>query len=119
LPLDAFVARLLRGRVRFEEERATRPLACAVLVTAPDACRRRGGRFGHVAGVTNLAAEAAARPRYRLAGDVPVVALRDLWEADRRQAWSAPRAPSGACAAASPSSHPSRRAAARSWARLT
>jgi hypothetical protein len=88
LPLDGFVARLLLGRVRFEQQRVVRPLACAVLVTAPDACRRCGGRFEHVTGVNNPAAEAAARPRYRLAGDVPVVALRDLWEADRRQAWS-------------------------------
>jgi hypothetical protein len=86
LPLDAFVARLLRGRVRFEEGHVARPLAFPVAVTAPDRCRRCGGRFEHVAGVTNLAA--AARPRYRLDGGVPVVALRDLWEADRRRAWS-------------------------------
>ena len=86
LPLDLFVTRLLLGRVRFEEERLVRPLGCAVAVTAPDACRRCGGRFEHVAGVTNVAG--AARPRYRLKGDVPLVALRELWEVDRRQAWS-------------------------------
>ncbi len=89
LPLDAFVARLLGGGVRFEEQRVARPpLGCPVLVTAPDACRRCGGRFEHVAGVTNIAAT-AARPRYWPDGDVPVTALRDLWDADRGRAWSA------------------------------
>lgn len=84
LPLDAFVAGLLRGRVRFEEARVVRPLGCPVAVTAPDACRRCGRAFEHVAGVTNLAAGAAARPRYRVDEDaVPVTALRDLWDADR------------------------------------
>jgi hypothetical protein len=87
LPLDAFVAGLLLGRVRFEEARVVRPLGCPVAVTAPDACRRCGRAFEHVAGVTNI--PAAARPRYRVGGDaVPVVALRDLWDADRWRAWS-------------------------------
>jgi hypothetical protein len=87
LPLDGFVAGLLRGRVRFEEARVVRPLGCPVAVTAPDACRRCGRAFEHVAGVTNLAA--AIRPRYRVGGDaVPVTALRDLWDADRERAWS-------------------------------
>jgi hypothetical protein len=87
LPLDGFVAGLLRGRVRFEEARVVRPLGCPVAVTAPDACRRCGRTFEHVAGVTNLAA--AIRPRYRVGGDaVPVTALRDLWDADRERAWS-------------------------------
>jgi len=85
LPLDAFVARLLTGRVAFEAGHVLRPLAAPVAVTAPDACRRCGAPFAHVAGLTNLAA-GYVRPRYRVDG-VPVVALRDLWEADRGRAW--------------------------------
>jgi competence protein CoiA len=85
LPLDVFVRHLLQGRVRFQAQQVERPLPCPVLVTAPDACRRCGSSFLHVAGVTNLAA--GALPRYRLPGEVAIIAVRDLWEEDRRQAW--------------------------------
>jgi hypothetical protein len=82
LPLDEYVERLLNGQVAFEEGRVTRPLACPVAVTAPDVCRRCGAPFEHVAGLANVA---GVQPRYRVDG-VPVVALRDLWEADQGRA---------------------------------
>jgi hypothetical protein len=118
LPLDAFVAGLLRGRVRFEEARVVRPLGCPVAVTAPDACRRCGRAFEHVAGVTNI--PAAARPRYRVDGDaVPVTALRDLWDADRGLAWSVAGAVGRLRRAGAPGCRPSPRAAAPWSARPT
>jgi hypothetical protein len=88
LPLDTFVAHLLGGRVRFEAARRLPPPddPPAIAVTAPDACRRCAAPFEHVAGVSG--ARLAARPRYRVDGDVPVTALRDLWAADCRGAWA-------------------------------
>jgi hypothetical protein len=82
--LDAFVTYLLRGRTHFEEAYVVRPLSCPVLVTAPDRCRRCDGPFAHVVGVTNHH-PTTSRPRYRIGG-APTFPLRDLWEADRRQA---------------------------------
>lgn len=84
LPLDVFVRHLLQGQICLAEQRVERPLPCPVLVTAPDACRRCGEPFRHIAGVTNLATPAL--PRYRLPGEVPLVALCDLWQADRYRA---------------------------------
>jgi hypothetical protein len=83
LPLDGFVAHLLRGDVRFEPERVVHRLAIMIVVTAPDRCRRCAGLFEHVVGVTNIA---VGPPRYRIDG-APIVVLRDLWHGDRRQAW--------------------------------
>jgi hypothetical protein len=83
LPLDGFVAHLLHGRVRFEAERVVRPLASLIAVTAPDRCRRCAAPFEHVVGVTNLA---VGPPRFRING-ASIMALRDLWHGDRRQAW--------------------------------
>ena len=68
LPLDEFVRHLLDGRVAFEEGRVVRPIGCPVAVTAPDACRRCGATFEHVAGLTNLGQRAAALPRRGRAG---------------------------------------------------
>ena len=82
LPLDEFVRHLLDGRVAYEEGRVVRPIGCPVAVTAPDTCRRCGAPFEHVAGLSNVG---GVQPRYRVEG-VPVVALRDLWEADRGRA---------------------------------
>jgi hypothetical protein len=45
LPLERFVAHLLRGRVRFEPERVVRPFDGAIVVTAPDRCRRCAAPF--------------------------------------------------------------------------
>jgi hypothetical protein len=84
LPLDGFVAHLLHGRVRFEPERIVRPLAGLIAVTAPDRCRRCAAPFEHVVGVTNIA---VGPPRYCIDG-ASIVALRDLWQGDRRQAWT-------------------------------
>jgi hypothetical protein len=84
LPLDEFVAHLLRGRVSFEAEQVVRPLGSVIVVTAPDQCRRCARPFKHVVGVTNLAVGPA---RYRING-APIVALRDLWHGDRWQAWA-------------------------------
>jgi hypothetical protein len=114
LPLDAFVAGLLLGRVRFEEARVVRPLGCPVAVTAPDACRRCGRPFEHVAGVTNI--PAAPRPgRATGSAATPCRSRRSATSgtptAGGRGRW---RARSGACAARSPGSPRSPRAAARS-----
>jgi hypothetical protein len=90
-PLDAFVAHLLGGRVRFEAARRLLPPddPPAIAVTTPDACRRCAAPFEHVAGVSGVG---AARPRYRIGcrtdREVSVTALRDLWAADRRGAWA-------------------------------
>ncbi len=84
LPLDSFVAHLLHGRVRFAPERVVRPLASLIVVTAPDRCRRCAAPFEHVVGVTNIAFGPA---RFRIDG-ASIVALRDLWRGDRRQAWA-------------------------------
>src|SRR4051794_14131925 len=83
LSLDRFVTLLLRGAVRFEEQRALRPLACAVAVTAPDTCRRCGGAFEHMVAVSNICP--GQQPRYQVEG-VPLTMLRDFWRIDRRQA---------------------------------
>jgi hypothetical protein len=85
LRLDRFVALLLRGAVRLEEQRILRPLACAVAVTAPDTCRRCGEAFEHLVGVGNLGPR--QQPRYHVDG-VPVTMLRDYWRIDRRGAWT-------------------------------
>ena len=54
-----------------------RPLSCPVLVTAPDRCRRCGGPFAHVVGVTNHH-PTAAKPRYRIGGTPDLPAPRPL-----------------------------------------
>jgi hypothetical protein len=82
VPLDGFVAHLLHGHVRFEPERVVRPLDSLVAVTAPDQCRRCAAPFEHVVGVTNTA---VGPPRYRNDG-VLIIAQRDLWQDDHRQA---------------------------------
>jgi hypothetical protein len=82
LPLERFVAHLLRGRVRFEPEHVLCPLDSIIAVTAPDQCRRCAAPFEHVVGVTNIAFGPA---RFRIDG-ASIVALRDLWRGDRRQA---------------------------------
>jgi hypothetical protein len=84
LPLDGFVAHLLRGRVRFEPEHVLCPLDSIIAVTAPDQCRRCAAPFEHVVGVTNIAFGPA---RFRIDG-ASIVALRDLWRGDRRQAYA-------------------------------
>jgi hypothetical protein len=52
LPLDGFVAHLLRGHVRFEPEQVVRRLDSIIVVTVPDRCRRCAASFEHVVGVT-------------------------------------------------------------------
>jgi hypothetical protein len=84
LPLDGFVAHLLHGNVRFKAERVVRSLDSMIVVTAPDQCRRCAAPFEHVVGVTNLV---LGPPRYCIDG-ASIVALRDLWHGDRRQAYA-------------------------------